>query len=52
MSLARSRAVTGTPVNKVFALGLALLIGSYVARLSLMTSDAWMRVATWLTSFV
>ena len=39
-------------VNKVFALGLALLIGSYVARLTLMTSDAWMRVATWLTSFV
>ena len=39
-------------VNKVFTLGLALLIGSYVARLTLMTSDAWMRVATWLTSFV
>jgi len=39
-------------VNKVFALGLALLIGSYVARLALMTSDAWMHVATWLTSFV
>jgi len=39
-------------VNKVFALGLALMIGSYVARLALMTSDAWIHVATWLTSFV
>ena len=39
-------------VNRVFLLGTLLLIASYVARLALMTSGAWLAVATWLTSFV
>lgn len=39
-------------INKVLAIGLALLVVSYVARLTLMMTGAWMSVATWLTSFV
>lgn len=39
-------------VNKVFAAGTLLLICSYAARLALMTTGAWMVLATWLTSFV
>jgi hypothetical protein len=39
-------------VNRVFAVGLVLLVVSYVSRLTLMTTSAWMSVATWLTSFV
>jgi hypothetical protein len=39
-------------VNWVFAAGAAVLIGSYVVRLALMTTDAWLSLASWLTSFV
>ena len=39
-------------VNRIFLLGTLLLITSYVARLALMTSGAWLAVATWLTGFV
>ena len=39
-------------VNKVFLAGTVLLVSSYVARLAIMTTTAWMTVATWLTSFV
>jgi len=39
-------------VNKVFAVGTALLIASYVARLVLMTTPAWMSIAAWLVTFV
>jgi hypothetical protein len=39
-------------VNKVFLAGTLLLMGSYVARLMLMTTGAWMHFATWLTGFV
>jgi hypothetical protein len=39
-------------LNRVFVAGAVLLIGSYVARLALMTTGAWMTIATWLTSFV
>lgn len=39
-------------VNRVFAAGAALLIGSYAARLALMPTDVWLSLATWLTSFV
>ncbi len=39
-------------VNGVFAAGTALLIGSYVTRLALMTTDPWLNLAAWLTSFV
>ncbi len=39
-------------VNRMFLVGTLLLIASYVARLALMTSGAWLAVATWLTSFV
>ena len=39
-------------VNGVFVAGTALLIGSYVARLALMTTGPWLNLAAWLTSFV
>jgi hypothetical protein len=39
-------------VNKVFLAGSLLLIGSYVGRLMLMGTGAWMTIATFLTSFV
>ena len=39
-------------LNPVFAAGAALLIGSYVARLALMTTGPWLTLAAWLTSFV
>jgi hypothetical protein len=39
-------------VNKVFAVGTALLIASYVGRLVLMMTGPWMHFAGWLTSFV
>lgn len=39
-------------VNKVFLIGSAALISSYVIRLMLMTTSGWMSVAAWLTSFV
>jgi len=39
-------------VNKVFLSGTVLLICSYVGRLMLMTTGAWMNFASWLTGFV
>jgi hypothetical protein len=39
-------------VNRVFLTGTLLLVGSYVLRLWLMTTGAWMHLATWMTSFV
>ena len=39
-------------VNAVFAAGTAVLIGSYFARLALMTTGPWLTLAAWLTSFV
>ncbi|MEO8679860.1 MAG: hypothetical protein ABI665_12480 [Vicinamibacterales bacterium] len=39
-------------VNTVFLAGTGLLIGSYVLRLALMTTGAWLSLAGWLTSFV
>ena len=39
-------------VNRVFLTGTVLLISSYVVRLMLMGTDAWMQLARWLTSFV
>lgn len=39
-------------LNVAFLVGTALLIGSYVGRLALMTTAAWMGFATWLVSFV
>jgi hypothetical protein len=39
-------------LNRVFATGVALLVGSYVVRLALMGTAAWMQFATWATSFV
>ncbi len=39
-------------VNKVFLVGIALLVGSYVGRLALMPHPAWLATARWLTRFV
>jgi hypothetical protein len=39
-------------VNRVLAVGTLLLVASYVARMALMSTAAWMSVAGWLTSFV
>lgn len=39
-------------VNLVFLAGALLLIASFVGRLALMQTNAWMAVATWLTGFV
>ncbi len=39
-------------VNRVFLAGTLLLIASYVGRLMLMTTGAWMQLASWMTSFV
>jgi hypothetical protein len=39
-------------LNKVFLVGMVLMIASYVIRLMLMGTDAWMQSARWLTSFV
>jgi hypothetical protein len=39
-------------LNLVFAAGTGLLIGSYAARLALMTTGPWLTLAAWLTSFV
>lgn len=39
-------------VNWVFLAGTLLLVASYVGRLALMTTDPWLRLATWMTSFV
>jgi hypothetical protein len=38
-------------LNKVFLAGAILLIASHPIRIILSTSDAWMRLAEWLTSF-
>ena len=39
-------------VSRIFLGGSLLLIGSYVGRLLLMGTAAWMSIAAWLTSFV
>jgi hypothetical protein len=39
-------------LNVVFATGIVLLVGSYVVRLALMGTDAWLQIAGWLTTFV
>jgi hypothetical protein len=39
-------------LNRIFLAGAVALIASYVLRLMLMTTDAWMQLARWLTSFV
>lgn len=39
-------------LNRVFLAGTLGLIGSYVVRLALMTTGAWMQTAAWLVSFV
>jgi hypothetical protein len=39
-------------INKVFLAGTAVLIASYVIRLSIMTSAGWMAFAGWITAFV
>ena len=39
-------------LNMVFLVGTALLIASYAVRLAVMGTDVWIRVASWLTSFV
>jgi len=39
-------------VNTVFATAVVLLVGSYIARLALMTTGAWLDFAALLTSFV
>lgn len=39
-------------LNWIFLGGAVLLVVSYVARLALMTTGAWLAIATWLTSFV
>jgi len=39
-------------VNRMFVLGTALLVVSYVARIALMGTHAWINFATWLTTFV
>jgi hypothetical protein len=38
-------------LNGVFAAGVALLIGSYVVRLALMGTAAWLQFAAWITSY-
>ncbi len=39
-------------VNRIFVLGIAALVVSYVLRLVLMSTAAWLRLAAWLTTFV
>ncbi len=39
-------------LNRVFLAGTLLLIASYVVRLVIMPTAAWMQIAGWLTSFV
>jgi hypothetical protein len=39
-------------VNRVFLAGTLLLVASYIGRLVLMTTDPWLRLATWMTGFV
>ena len=39
-------------LNRVFLAGMLLLLASYPVRLLLMGTDAWMQLASWLTSFV
>jgi hypothetical protein len=39
-------------LNTIFVLGIALLVASYVGRLVLMPTPAWLEAARWLTSFV
>ncbi len=39
-------------VNRIFAVGIAALVVSYVLRLVLMSTGPWLRLAEWLTTFV
>jgi hypothetical protein len=39
-------------LNRIFVAGTLLLIASYVVRLAIMNTHAWMATAQWLTSFV
>lgn len=39
-------------LNRVFLVGIALLVASYVGRLALMPNPSWLATARWLTSFV
>jgi hypothetical protein len=39
-------------LNGMFVAGTALLIASYVVRLSILGTETWMRIARWLTSYV
>jgi len=39
-------------LNRIFLAGTLLLIASYVVRLAIMNTSAWMATAQWLTSFV
>jgi hypothetical protein len=39
-------------VNRLFLVGIALLVASYVGRLALMPNPAWLATARWLTRFV
>jgi len=38
-------------INKIYLAGVVLLIASHIMRLTLATSEPWMRFAGWLTSF-
>jgi len=38
-------------LNKIFLAGILLLISSFVVRLALMGTNAWMRIAVWLTTW-
>jgi len=39
-------------MNRIFLVGIALLVASYVGRLALMPTSAWLEAARWLTRFV
>jgi hypothetical protein len=39
-------------LNRIFLTGTVLLIASYVTRLAIMGTDAWMQFALWLTRYV
>ena len=39
-------------VNRIFALGIAALVVSYALRLVLMSTETWLCLADWLTTFV
>lgn len=39
-------------LNRIALIGTALLIASYIVRLALMETDAWLSIAAWLTSYI